>query len=349
MADVQLLGLFHDITQASNTIQQLRDLGVPDERIEVMSGLPYRSEMLGRPRPRGKVTHFALIGALMGLALGFTLTAGLFLLYPLDAGGQPLVPVPPTLIILFEATMLGTMWATFFGLLMQNRFPNFKPQIYDPRITEGHIGIVAELDEGLVQRAEAILNANGAHHLQRAGARSRDDPRFRRFWWSVAGALVVLTILTLLPVYDVVKINIPTNMLNQDSIGYEQGPRLAAPAQAVPVQGPVVLDGQPASEPVPASADSLQRGKVLFGIDCALCHGADGSGNGPLADKFTPRPVDLHGSTVRGLSDADIFMVITQGYSPMPSIAENLTPNERWDVINYVRSLAPGGAKSPSK
>jgi len=331
MAEIQMLGLFYEATPTADALEQLQKLGVPDGKITVMSGMPYRSEMFGRPRERANIGRFVLAGALLGLVLG--------LFNPLHVGGQPLIPLPPSLIILFETTMIGTMWSTFFGLIIQNRFPHFTPRIYDPRITEGHIGIAVELDEAFADQAASIFKTNGAQHLQRAGAADHDPSRFRKFWLAVGATLIVLTALILLPLFDVVKINIPTNMADQDSIGYEQGPRLAAPANAVPVQGPVLIAGQPASEPIPASANSLQRGKVMYDIDCALCHGLDGRGNGPLADYFSPRPADLHSSTVRSLPDTDVFILITQGRGPMPSLAENLLPGERWDVINYLRSL----------
>ena len=121
MAAVQLLGLFHEATPTADTLDQLRKLGVPDEKITVMSGMPYRAEMLGRPRPRERLARVALLGAALGLATALFLTAGIFLLYPLHVGGQPLVPIPPSMIVLFEVAMLGTMWATFFGFVSSNR------------------------------------------------------------------------------------------------------------------------------------------------------------------------------------------------------------------------------------
>ena len=54
---------------------------------------------------------------------------------------------------------------------------------------------------------------------------------------------------------------------------------------------------------------------------------------------FNPKPADLTSERVQSLSDQEIFLVITEGRGLMPSIAENLSPAERWDVINYVRSL----------
>jgi len=339
MAAVQLLGLFHEATPTADTIDQLRKLGVPDDKITVMSSMPYQAEMLGRPRPRARLGLVALLGAGLGAVTAVFLTAGIFLLYPLSQGGQPLIPIPPSIIILFEVTMLGTMWATFFGLLLGNRFPIFRPQLYDPRITEGHLGVLAEVDEGLADQVESVLTLNGAHHMHREPAGAQADPGHRVFWTAVTAALVAAGTILLVLTYEVIKIPFPTNMAHQDSVAYGQGPRLAAPAEAVPVQGPVLVGNQPASEPIPATADSLQRGQVFFGIHCALCHGQDGTGTGPLSDGFAPKPADLTSDQVQSLSADEIFMVITHGQGIMPSLAENLDPTGRWDVVNYVQNL----------
>jgi mono/diheme cytochrome c family protein len=339
MSDIQLLGLFHEATPTADTIDQLRQLGVPEEKITVMSSIPYRPEILGRPRPRRRVGLIALTGGFLGLLLGLFLTVGIFLLYPLVQGGQPVVPIPPTLIILFETTMLGTMWAAFFGLLGENRFPTFRSEIYDPRITEGHIGVVVVADEAQASQVEKILSDNGAHHMRREAVNPRADVRLTLFWASLLTGVLVVGGIILLVSYEVLKFSFPTNMAEQDSTAYLQGPRLAAPPESVPIQGPVLINNQPASQPVPSSADSIQRGQVLFGITCAVCHGSKGDGNSPLSSFFSPKPADLTGGTAQSLSDAEIFLVITQGRGIMPSLSENLSPEERWDVINYLHTL----------
>ena len=339
MADYSLLGLFHETEPTADTIQQLHELNIQDSNITVMSGIPYRAEIMGLQKPRIRVGLIAVIGAVLGLLTGGFLSVGIFLLYPLVQGYQPIVPVPPTLIVLFEATMLGTMWATFFGLLGENRFPVFRSQVYDPRITEGHIGLLAEVDESQIDQAEDILKRNGAHHIKREIVQHKPDVALTVFWASAGLVIVILAAIVLLWAYDVIKIPFPTNMANQVSTAYLQGPRLAAPPEAVPIQGPVLINGEPASEPLPATADSLQRGQVLFNINCMMCHGAQGQGNGPLAGFFTPGPADLTSSDVQNLPPQQIFLVITEGKGIMPSIAENLSPSERWDVINYVLSL----------
>jgi mono/diheme cytochrome c family protein len=339
VAQSQLLGLFHDAGPTADAIEQLRELGVPDEKITVMSGVPYRADMLGRPRPKGKVGWIAVTGTGVGLATALILTLSSYLLYPIQQGGQPLIPVPPTLIILFEFTMLGTMWAAFIGLLLQNRFPKLQSQLYDPRITEGHIGVAAEVDSALAARVEQILTANGAHHLKRVDATAQPNRSFGIFWATVLGALGVGGIAYVLLAYSFIYIPIPTNMAEQDSIAPQMGPRLAAPPDSVPIQGPVLIDDQPATAPISATANSLQRGKVLFNMHCALCHGPNAVGDGPLSKYFTPKPADLTSDKIQKLRDGEIFVIITQGVGKMPRLSENLDPGERWDVINYVRTF----------
>jgi mono/diheme cytochrome c family protein len=339
MANRSVLGLFHEATSTADTIDRLRDLGVPEEAITVMSGVPYTPEMLGRRPAYERLLPIALIGAVGGFLAALFLTVVTPHLYEIPVGGQPLIPGPPTIIIVFEFTMLGTLLATFGGLLAEIAFPAVGRHEYDYRITEGHMGVLAVVDETLADQVEAALRETGAHHLKVAEANPLPGPRTWRRLALVGGFAVVPTVIGLLFAYSVLVIPLPNQMVNQPSIAYDQGPRLAAPAVAVPVQGPVLIAGQPASEPVPATADSLQRGGILFNVNCAMCHGPDGNGMGNLSGYFAPPPADLTSDRVQALTDEQIFLVLTQGWGLMPSMAENLLPIERWDVVNHVRSL----------
>jgi mono/diheme cytochrome c family protein len=122
-------------------------------------------------------------------------------------------------------------------------------------------------------------------------------------------------------------------------VAYIEGPRLAAPAASVPLQGPVLIAGQPGSNPIPVTDDSLQRGQVLYDLYCALCHGKEGDGSGPVGTFFSPAPADLTVERVRGLSDSELYLTLSLGQGSMPSLAENLNMVERWDVINYLHQL----------
>lgn len=340
MAENQFLALFDSADNAANAIDQLHNIGVPDDQITVMSGFPYRGPVMGRRHFQGKLPSITLLGAILGIALAAFLTVGIFLIWPLRVGGQPIVPIPPSLIIFFEMTMLGTMWATFFGMLFLNRFPAMDKLPYDPRITEGNVGVLAKVDDSLADSVERALNSLGAFDVKREklGPMHRSH-KFELFWGGAGLTGFVLVGILGLFLFDVIRIPFPTNMTDQDSIAYEQGPRLAAPAESVPIQGPVLIDGLPASQPLPATPDSIARGKELFSLNCQLCHGVHGAGNGPVSGFFTPKPANLTSDVVQKLPDAQIFLVITEGKGVMPSIRENLDVADRWDVVNFVRTL----------
>jgi mono/diheme cytochrome c family protein len=195
------------------------------------------------------------------------------------------------------------------------------------------------VEDSLADQVEAALQETGAVHLknEEAAQPARRRPLARL---ALVGAFVTVpTIIGLLFAYAVLVLPLPNQMVDQLSTGHQQGPRLAAPAEAVPVQGPALIGGKPASEPVPVTANSLQRGGILFDINCVMCHGQTGAGDGPLSQFYNPPPADLTSERVQALSDQQLFLVLTQGWGRMPSIGENLTPVERWDVVNHVHTL----------
>ncbi len=95
--------------------------------------------------------------------------------------------------------------------------------------------------------------------------------------------------------------------------------------------------------PVPADAASLASGKDLYQGQCSSCHGANGNGNGPLASGLNPPPADLTQHAVLGVHpDGQLFDWITSGYpnSAMPAFGDTLSDKQRWDLVNFIRTLA---------
>jgi mono/diheme cytochrome c family protein len=141
--------------------------------------------------------------------------------------------------------------------------------------------------------------------------------------------------------YDVIKIDWPSFMEIQPSYQPMEDP-LPVPAQSIPIEGPAYIPNMGApTNPVPADDVSAARGSELFHINCSACHGAEGKGNGPVAAFLQKKkPADLTSPAVQFLSDGAIFMVITNGMpGTMPALNENLTVRERWDVVNFIRTL----------
>jgi mono/diheme cytochrome c family protein len=90
--------------------------------------------------------------------------------------------------------------------------------------------------------------------------------------------------------------------------------------------------------PVPATPASIERGKYFFEINCLVCHGATGLGDGPVGQKFVDKaPVDLNDAYTQDQADGQIFFTLTRGRELMPFYRDALSPDERWDVINYIR------------
>ncbi|MCK5647208.1 MAG: cytochrome c, partial [Anaerolineales bacterium] len=112
---------------------------------------------------------------------------------------------------------------------------------------------------------------------------------------------------------------------------------------AIPIQGESVIPEEFPVNPIPSDETSLQRGEILYRIHCALCHGDSGHGDGPLAQYFSRTPEDLGGSKTAAEFDGSVYLVIQQGFGEMPSLVENLTSRERWDVINFTRTLSTSG------
>ena len=162
----------------------------------------------------------------------------------------------------------------------------------------------------------------------------------RRLGILFLAALVVVGIMMIFS-NDVIKIDWPSFMKIQPSFRPMDDP-LPVPAQSIPVEGPAYIPNMGApTNPVPADDASLGRGAELFNINCAVCHGVDGKGNGPVAAYLqNKKPADLTSPAVQFLSDGAIFMGITNGMpGAMPALNENLTVRERWDVVNFIRTL----------
>jgi mono/diheme cytochrome c family protein len=97
------------------------------------------------------------------------------------------------------------------------------------------------------------------------------------------------------------------------------------------------------SEPTVAS---LKRGRQAYLEYCALCHGMEGRGDGPIAEAARVRPTDLTTALGRR-TDGYVYATIRNGGAIMPPLGDRLSPSERWDVVNYLRSISDAPAEPP--
>jgi mono/diheme cytochrome c family protein len=105
-------------------------------------------------------------------------------------------------------------------------------------------------------------------------------------------------------------------------------------------------DADKTKNPVAASPESVAKGKELFlertKGNCIFCHGETGSGNEANLPKLRRKPADLSNKErMSAMTDGEVFWKITKGITGiMPAGEGRMTEEERWHVVNYVRTLA---------
>jgi len=111
-----------------------------------------------------------------------------------------------------------------------------------------------------------------------------------------------------------------------------------------------LLLGQDGSWIAPVSADKMENplksdinatkaGKKLYAQNCSICHGAKGKGDGLAGMALNPRPSDFTKEIVQNQNDGAIHWKITEGRAPMASYKAEFTEEQRWQLVNYIRSL----------
>jgi mono/diheme cytochrome c family protein len=101
-----------------------------------------------------------------------------------------------------------------------------------------------------------------------------------------------------------------------------------APADACNVKNPLM-----------GNKAVLADAKKLYNNTCAPCHGEKGRGDGPAAVALNPKPADHTSATVQAECDGSLFWKISEGKGPMPQFKKSLSVQQRWMLINYIRTL----------
>ena len=136
-----------------------------------------------------------------------------------------------------------------------------------------------------------------------------------------------------------------TNDERVDMVAYVKhfSPRFVTEKPGTPIENP------PEPEVTP---DRVKAGQAVFQkLECWKCHGVEGRGNGPSADTLTDdqnrpiKPFNFHDGTrfKCGSTDQDLYRIFMTGLdgTPMPSFADNVKPDEAWNLVFYLRTLQP--------
>ena len=169
MAETTVLGLFEEIEQAATALNRLKNEGNTDtQELMVLSSVPFPEGVLEADRSPIRLPLLTVLFAAVGIAFGIALASGSAQLYLIRVGGKPISPAPPIAIIAYEMMMLFALSGAFFAALFEMRLPSWRAKVYDPRISEGLIGIAAHCaDDSKAAQAERFCREAGATDVRR--------------------------------------------------------------------------------------------------------------------------------------------------------------------------------------
>jgi mono/diheme cytochrome c family protein len=91
--------------------------------------------------------------------------------------------------------------------------------------------------------------------------------------------------------------------------------------------------------PIAPTQDSIAGGQKIYSKTCAFCHGKTGDADGPAVIELNIHPARLSDPQLDTESDGALFWKITTGKKPMPAFGRRLSEADRWNLVNYIRTI----------
>ncbi len=281
--------------------------------------------------------------------------------YPMVIGGKPFFALPAFIPVTFELTVLLATVSTVIAMIaLFFRLPDNKHPLHDTdymkSVSADKYGIVIEatdtkFDEKSVTDFLKNLNPLKIEIIYYPPEDSYPifQPKFIMFLIVVAVLVSGGTYITLNKLLYTVPYNF---MMDQDKLNPQKPSELFADGRGMrtPVEGTVARGFMPypyagqtnppevLANPYLPTKENLELGKSKFLTYCSPCHGNFAEGDSRLRGQF-PNPPTLHSTRARDFSDGMIYHIITNGQNVMPSYASQITREERWAVVNYIRVL----------
>jgi len=291
--------------------------------------------------------------------------------YPMIIGGKPFFALPAFIPITFEITVLLATLATVIGMLtFYFKFPNNSQPLHDTpymkAISSDKYGICIEADDELfdlekVKHLFKELNGQNVSEIYFPVTEPFKifEPKFLILLAVVALSTSAVTYLTLNKLLYITPYNWLMNQnrvnVQSKSTFYADGFGMRKPVEGTVARGFIPYEYKglaapvvPLSNPLLPTAQILQLGRKRFLTFCSPCHGNFGDGDSRLRGQF-PNPPSLHSEKVRGWQDGNIYHVIVNGQNVMPSYSSQLSRDDRWAVIHYIRALQKAKNASPSE
>ena len=313
-----------------------------------------------KPSKLGYITLvFGLSGAALAMLLMyFTMSRD----YPMIIGGKPFFPLPAFVPVTFEVTVLLATLSTVIGMLtFFFKFPDNDNPLHDTdymkAVSSDKYGVCIYSNDPKFDDEKAKELFNKLHSYSIADIYYPEKNQYPVLQPKFLVFLGILAIVTSAATYGILNkalYIVPFDwMMKQNKViaqstneFFEDNNGMRKPVEGTVARGlmPYKYQDQlqqpekPLTNPLIPTKENLELGKKKFLTFCSPCHGNFADGDSRLNGQF-PNPPTLHSNKVRGWQDGNIYHVITNGQNIMPSYASQITREERWAIINYIRVL----------
>jgi mono/diheme cytochrome c family protein len=357
-----VLGLFDGAQHLLDAAKRLapRKLG----HLEAYTPYPVHGvdEVLGgRKSPLAGMTLVAgILGAISAMVFEWWTSA---VDYSLITGGKAPFSWQAFVPIMFEVTVLFATFTAGLGMLhLLARLPFFGHPLHGTKamaaITRDRFALAVEADGATldVDAAKTALAEAGARDIEILSVPAERGPLPLRFVWRSALGIAIACATAGYAAYWGVKL-VPVvspivHMLEQPRLDAQKGSAFFPDGHGMrpPVPGTVDREHAPYPfatqdaanvlvNPLPRDPSVLRLGRKTYENHCIVCHGALGTGVPTLTAAYGAKPANLQSRAIREYADGQIYHVIVRGKNAMPSYAADLSEDERWTVIHYVRVL----------
>lgn len=281
--------------------------------------------------------------------------------YRIVIGGKPFFALPAFIPITFEVTVLLATVSTIIAMIaLFFRLPDNKHPLHDTNymksVSLDKYGIVIEAKDPKFNEEETnkLLESLKPFAIELVYFPEEEkypifQPKFIMFLIVIA---VVVSGSTYFTLNKLLYMTPFTFMMEQAKLNPQKESNLFADGYGMrkPVEGTVARGFIPypykgeanpkevLSNPYFPTKENLALGKAKFNTFCSPCHGYFADGDSRLRGQF-PNPPSLHSKRAMDFSDGMIYHIITNGQNSMPSYASQITREERWAIVNYVRVL----------
>lgn len=305
---------------------------------------------------------FGLTGTLTAIAIMFWISV---IDYPSVIGGKPFFAFPAFVPIIFEVTVLAASIATVITMIVVFfKFPNLSHPLHDTeymrKVSCDKYGICIQADDKNFSRTkvETLLSSLGAKEITPIYFDERETKYSNKvFEPKFISLLILISLITSGATYIALNKLLYISPFNwmadqeksipqQRNTFFADGFSMRKPIEGTVARGilPYPYSNNPESagnlllNPVSINERNIELGKKKFNIYCSPCHGYFGEGDSRMRGQF-PNPPSLHSQKVRAWSDGMIYHVLTEGQNVMPSYSSQLSREERWAIVLYIRVL----------